>query len=142
MRVGGLFDGEAHAALLIIISFSVAFLGGSTGSRGLEIQVTRVRTLGRFVVNLRTVRARLLIRLASCFRWIQSRAILVVCIERKIKYTAVFKISPCRPLPPFNRAFANLREPVIQADDSARHTFRCQVRHRHCAATGQQQPGQ
>ena len=113
MRVGGLFDGEEHAALLIIISFSVAFLGGSTGSRGLEFQVTCVRTLGRFVVNLSTVRARLLIRLAGGFRGIQSRAILVVCIERKIKHTAVFEISPCRPLPPFNRAFANLRVPVI-----------------------------
>lgn len=142
MRVGGLSDGEEHAALLIIISVAVAFLGCSTGSRSLEFQVTRVRTLGRFVVNLSTVRARLLIRLAGGFGGIQSRAILVVGIERKIKHTAVFEISPCRPLSPFNRALANLREPVIQADDSARHTFRCQLRHRHCAATGQQQPGQ
>ena len=142
MGGGGLSDGELHAPLLIIISFSVAFLSGSAGGRGLEIQVTRMRTLGRFVVNLSTGRAGLFVCLASCFRWIQSRAILVVGIEGKIKYTAVFEISPCRPLPPFNRAFANLREPVIQADDSARHTFRCQLRHRHCAATGQQQPGQ
>ena len=142
MGGGGLSDGELHAPLLIIISFSVAFLGGSTGSRGLEFQVTCVRTLGRFVVNLRTGRAGLFVCLAGGFRGIHSRAILVVCIERKIKHTAVFEISPRRPLPPFNRTLANLREPVIQADDSARHTFRCQLRHRYCAATGQQQPGQ
>lgn len=100
MGGGGLSDGELHAPLLIIISFSVAFLSGSAGGRGLEFQVTRMRTLGRFVVNLSTGRAGLLIRLAGGFRGIQSRAVLVVGIEGKIKYTAVFKISPCRPLPP------------------------------------------